>query len=64
MKRSTLAALMAGVVLFVSALSADAYCRPNTCYRQFLQCRASGVPYQECYFRYEDCLARHGCPIP
>ena len=64
MKRSSMVALMAGLTLVVSALAADAACRPNTCYRQFLQCRASGVPYIECYSRYEDCLAGYGCPIP
>lgn len=64
MKRSTIASVMAGLVLFASALSADAYCRPNNCYREFQQCRVSGVPFYECYSRYEDCLARYGCPIP
>jgi hypothetical protein len=64
MKRSRLTAVMAGLTLVVSTLTADAACQPNPCYRQMLQCRASGVPYYECYFRYEDCLASYGCPIP
>lgn len=64
MKRSRMMALMAGLTLAISALSADAVCRPNPCYRQMVECRASGIPYYECYARYEDCLMRYGCPIP
>lgn len=60
--RTTLAA-SAFVLLTASAL-ADAACRPNTCYQQFNQCRASGVPFATCYAAYENCLIRNGCQIP
>lgn len=60
--RTTLAAT-AFVLLTASAL-ADAACRRNTCYQQFNQCRASGIPFATCYGAYEDCLIRHGCQIP
>lgn len=60
--RTTLAAT-AFVLLTASAL-ADAACRRNTCYQQFNQCRASGVPFATCYAAYEDCLIRNGCQIP
>lgn len=64
MKRSMIAALATGVTLMIAGTLANAACSPNTCYQQFRQCRSSGVSYYECYSRYEDCLARHGCPIP
>lgn len=64
MKQSKIAALAAGLCLMIAATWADAACSPNPCYKQFLQCRASGVSYYECYARYEDCLASYGCPIP
>lgn len=64
MKRNTIFALAAGFALTLTAASTNAACSPNPCYRQMLQCRASGVSYYECYARYEDCLAHYGCPIP
>lgn len=57
------AAICALVLLSASAL-ADAACRPNTCWQQYTNCRAQGVPLDECYTRYELCLYRHGCPVP
>jgi hypothetical protein len=64
MKRSMIAALATGLTLMIAGTLANAACSPNPCYRQFLQCRASGISYYECYGHYEDCLARYGCPIP
>jgi uncharacterized protein YgiB involved in biofilm formation len=66
MKRTLLRTALtasAFVMLTASAL-ADAACRPNTCYKQLNQCRASGTPYIICYGAYEDCLLRNGCQIP
>ena len=63
MKHAKIAALCAGFTLMIAASIADA-CTSNTCYTQFLKCRSSGVPYAECYARYEDCLAANHCPIP
>lgn len=64
MKRNAILAIAAGFVLTLATASTNAACSPNPCYKQFLQCRASGVSYYECYARYEDCLAHYGCPIP
>lgn len=66
MKRKSLrtALIATALVLLTSSAYADAACRPNTCYQQLRQCRATGTPYIICYGYYEDCLARNGCPIP
>lgn len=60
--RTTLAAT--ALALLTASALADAACRRNTCYQQFNQCRASGVPFATCYASYESCLIRNGCQIP
>ena len=57
-----------GAILLCGAavLQVQAATNPNCsrCWQSFQECRASGISYNECYFRYETCLYHNGCPVP
>ncbi len=61
-----LSALAAVLLCGVAVLQAQAAVNSNCsrCWQSYLDCRASGTSPDECYFRYEMCLYRNGCPVP
>ena len=66
MKRlfSRVTSVVAFTLLVASSMTANAACRPNSCWQNYQQCVYGGGDANECYFTYERCLYKHGCPVP